>query len=371
VSAARFDVAIVGGGNAGCSAALHLALRGCSVILFERRLCGSQASGVNYGGVRQQGRDLVELPLSTRSRRLWDRLPELVGHDCEFMATGHLKLARSDEDMAVLEQWCEEAKAHGIESAAFGRNAIREKWPYFGDDVVGGTLVPSDGHANPRIVGPWLAKAARAAGADVRENCAVTAAERAADGFRIETGDGTEFRADMLLNVAGAWGSTLSGWFGEPVPETVMAPNMLVTEPVPYFLVPNLGVVGGDLYIRQIPRGNLIFGGGQGWADRDAIRARPLAEVTAGALERASRAIPAMARLNIIRSWSGIEGYMPDGIPVIGASGTTEGLIHAFGFSGHGFQLGLGIGELLAGLVIDGSVPEPLEPFDSGRFRSG
>jgi sarcosine oxidase subunit beta len=368
MSSAGFDVAIVGGGTAGCAAALQLRARGLTVVLFERRLCGSQASGVNYGGVRQQGRHLSELPLSGRSRRIWDRLPELVGNDCEFMATGHLKLARNDEDMAELERWCRDAEDFDIESRAFGRNAIREEFPFFGDDIVGGTLVPSDGHANPRIVGPCFARAARAAGADIREGTEVRFAERGADGFRIETADGTEVRAQTLLNTAGAWGSVLASWFGEDVPEEEKAPNMLVTEPVPYFLKPNLGIVGGDIYVRQIPRGNIIFGGGQGWADRDAIRARPLAETTLGALERSTLAIPALAGLQVIRSWTGIEGYMPDGIPVVSRSRTTEGLFHAFGFSGHGFQLGPGIGEMMADLIIDGSVPEPLDDFDIGRF---
>ncbi len=58
------DVAIVGGGTAGCAAALFLAQRGVGVGLFERRTVGSQASGVNYGGVREQGRDFAELPLA-------------------------------------------------------------------------------------------------------------------------------------------------------------------------------------------------------------------------------------------------------------------------------------------------------------------
>ena len=53
-------------------------------------------------------------------------------------------------------------------------------------------------------------------------------------------------------------------------------PNMAVTEPVPYFIAPNIGVCGGGIYLRKIPRGNIIFGAGEGRADRDAIRARPL-----------------------------------------------------------------------------------------------
>ena len=41
----------------------------------------------------------------------------------------------------------------------------------------------------------------------------------------------------------------------------------------------------------------------------------------------------------LVRSWAGIEGMVQDHLPVLGASGTTPGLVHAFGFSGHGFAL--------------------------------
>jgi len=100
-----FDVAIIGGGLPGCSAALHLRQRHASVVLLERRRCGSQASGVNYGGVRQQGRHEAELPLARRSRQIWARLRDLVGDDCEFMVTGHLKLARGDEQAHELARY--------------------------------------------------------------------------------------------------------------------------------------------------------------------------------------------------------------------------------------------------------------------------
>jgi len=98
------DVAIVGGGIAGCCAALRMRRSGLSVCLLEKGAVGSQASGVNFGGVRQQGRDFAELPLSRRSRELWGRLPELVGSDCEFVASGHIKLARSDADVEALDR---------------------------------------------------------------------------------------------------------------------------------------------------------------------------------------------------------------------------------------------------------------------------
>jgi sarcosine oxidase subunit beta len=62
---------------------------------------------------------------------------------------------------------------------------------------------------------------------------------------------------------------------------------------------------------------------------------------------------------------------MPDHIPVIGFSSTTPNLVHAFGFSGHGFQLGPAIGEILAELVRDGRSASPLEPFAITRFIGG
>jgi sarcosine oxidase subunit beta len=78
------DVIIVGGGLMGASAAFFLRQRGRSVILLERGLIGQQASGVNFGNVRRQGRYLFQLPLANRAREIWGKLPQLVGEDCEF-----------------------------------------------------------------------------------------------------------------------------------------------------------------------------------------------------------------------------------------------------------------------------------------------
>ena len=76
----RFDVLVVGGGLVGSSTALMLAKRGLKVGLFERRYCGAQASGVNYGGVRRQGRPAEQLPLAVRARSIWDRSTGARGH---------------------------------------------------------------------------------------------------------------------------------------------------------------------------------------------------------------------------------------------------------------------------------------------------
>ena len=74
-------------------------------MLLERDLCGSRSSGVNYGGVRRQGRPLSQLPLSQRAQGLWARLTELTGTDGEYVQSGHLKIARSEADLASLESY--------------------------------------------------------------------------------------------------------------------------------------------------------------------------------------------------------------------------------------------------------------------------
>lgn len=75
-----------------------------------------------------------------------------------------------------------------------------------------------------------------------------------------------------------------------------------------------------------------------------------------------------MADVNIIRLWSGVEGCTPDHLPVLGPSRTTPGVMHAFGFSGHGFCLGPGVGAVMSELLLDGETKTPIEAFDIGRF---
>ncbi len=363
-AARHFDVIVLGGGGAGCSAALHLARRGASVVLLERGLVGSQASGVNHGGVRQQGRHPAEIPLAMRSRELWSRMRQVCGTDAEFDPCGHLKLARSEAEEADLLRWNAMAAEHGLKPSMLGRNAIRAAHPYFSERVVAGSLLAEDGSANPRLLSPALANAARAAGATLLEHHEVTAIEA---GFRVLAG-GHEFTAPVLLNCAGFWGGEVAAQFGEPVPVTPLNPNMLVTEPLPFFCTHNLGVVGGDVYIRQISRGNIVFGGGRGESDPAVPVSRPLPAPAFSAMARAVEIIPHLADAMIIRSWTGIDGGMPDALPVMGFSRTTPGLIHAFGFSGHGFMLGPAVGAILSELVLDGRTDIPLEAFDIGRF---
>jgi sarcosine oxidase, subunit beta len=87
-------------------------------------------------------------------------------------------------------------------------------------------------------------------------------------------------------------------------------------------------------------------------------------------LTQLQRIVPALNRLGIIRVWSGIEGYLPDERPVMGPSARVPGLYYAFGFSGGGFQLGPGVGDVMAELIHTGATVTPIRQYHIGRFAS-
>lgn len=370
------DVVIVGGGIMGSSAALFLTQRRRSVTLLETALIGQQASGTNFGNVRRQGRPILELPLANRASGIWRRAKELLGEDVEYLQSGHLRVCYRERPELVgkLEAYAKEARPVGLDLELFSGNALRSRFPFLGPDVIAGSHSPLDGHANPRLATPAFARAAKRAGAGVYENTRIVAAEKAGADFRVASEDGRIFRAPMLLITAGAWANHLSAQFGESVPLTCRGPTMSVTEPVPYSIRPVVGVVTPNalesVYFRQILRGNVIIGGStRGPAYTDERRASVHPQNTLSQLKHIRRLAPALERLNIIRVWSGVEGYLPDGLSVLGPSERVSGLYYAFGFSGSGFQIGPGVGETMAELIDTGATNISLEPFRVGRFR--
>lgn len=365
---ASADVAIIGGGLVGCAAALALRRRGRTVLLFEQGWCGAQASGVNHGGVRRQGRAAIQLPLAQRAHELWQRLPELIGDAGDYVMSGHLKLARTDADMAVLETDNARATPFGLVFELLGRERLHQRYPALGGRLAGASLCAGDGHANPRLVAAGFALAARRLGALIHEGESVEEAVLDGAQFRLRTRSGLRARSRALLNCAGAWGAGLAAQFGDHVPEYSIFPNMLVTEPIGPLGLPNLGVVGGDIYARQVARGNVVLGGGRGGGSLRLDANRPDSGASFDAMRTAGEFIPALVDALVIRSWTGVEGAFPDGQPVIGASLTTPGLWHAFGFCGGGFQLAPAVGEVLCDLVADGATPTPIAPFGLGRF---
>jgi len=367
------DVVIVGGGFMGAAAAFFLRQHGRSVIVLERDQIGQYASGVNFGNVRRQGRYLCQLELSNRSYHLWKRLPELIGEDLEFLPSGHMRVCYDAAHIADLEAYAQAPEARELDLQIFSGKALHERFPFLGPEVQGGSYAPHDGHANPRLAAPAFARAAVRAGATVHERTEVREVQKVGGDFRIETSDGRRFSAPNLLVTAGAWGDRLSAQFGEPVPLDTNGPQMAVTEPVPYALKTVIGVYTKVpeevIYFRQIARGNIVIGGGYR-SKPDMLNRRAHVEPRSilNQISQMRRLVPGIAPLNIIRVWSGIESYTPDSLPIMGPSGQVDGLYYAFGFCGAGFQLGPGVGAVMAELIATGSTSTRIHDFHINRF---
>lgn len=361
------DVAIIGGGIVGSSAALFLRRFGLSVVLLERGLCGAAASGVNYGGLRVQGRSLPQLPIALRARQLWKDLPALIGIDGEYVPSGHLKLARSEEDFAALVAYARMVDGQGLALELLAGAAFAQAYPWLRGRAFGASWCPADGHANPRLVSPGFARAASAAGARVIEGCDITELGHDGHAFVVGDGRGMEVRAPRLLNCAGAWALTVARAFGDDAPMHSIHPGMAVTEPVPRFLDVNIGVEGGGIYGRQTARGNCVMGGSRG-AATNPLHAAPRAQAIAELCLRMAELFPPLAHAQVIRFWSGVEGSLPDQQPVIGPGRRQPQLLHAFGFCGAGFQTGPAVGEALAQWVHTGRAALPMAPFSIDRF---
>jgi sarcosine oxidase subunit beta len=365
------DVVIIGGGLVGTWTAYFLRKRGHSVVVIEKGAVGSQASGVNFGNVRIEGRHPTEFPLALRAIEQWERIEQLVGERCEFSPCGHAYLALDPKELPRLERYQREGTAGGLEIELIGANEVRRRFPFLGADVCGATWSKRDGTANPRLATPAVARAARGLGADIYPNTRVVTLETLGDRFRATTDRDLVFEAPIALNATGAWGNEIAEMFGETTPMFPAAPPNFVTEPLPYFLSTALQDAAGSVIIRQVERGNVIVGFyPRGPADRMNNRAPvPPSKVLLGVSQMA-RAVPMLASAQVIRVWAGIEGYLPDMLPVMGWSRTTKNLLHAYGFCGHGFQLSPGVGYTLAEIIDEGQARIPIEAFAIDRFAN-
>ncbi|MFY8092454.1 MAG: NAD(P)/FAD-dependent oxidoreductase [Niveispirillum sp.] len=372
------DVLIIGGGLMGSSAAFFLRqTHGLSVTLIESDLVGRQASGTNFGNVRRQGRPIHQLHLANRSLEIWRKANELLGADVEYLQSGHIRVCYRErpENIGKMEDYAADARQNGLDLEILTGNALRDRFPFFGTDVLAGSYSALDGHANPRLAAPAFARAAQRLGCRVFENTRIGHVTKAGTDFIATAKDGRVFKAPVLLITAGAWAGELSAQFGEPVKLTARSPTMSVTEPVPYAIAPAVGVMTPleveTVYFRQVARGNIVLGGStRGPAVAETYRSFVKPQNTLTQLQQLRRLAPALARLNIIRVWTGIEGYMDDSLPVMGPSATTSGLFYAFGFSGSGFQIGPGVGQTMAELIATGATGIDLAHYKVERVRA-
>ena len=366
----KADVLIIGGGLMGFSTAVHLAMRHTRCIVLDKDSPGRHASGVNAGGLRQLNRHPAEIPLSVAAAGMWRHIRELVDSDCDTRFPGQLRVAENATELESLEERAALMRSMGYRhEELIGTDELYRLVPALAPHCTGALICRQDGYGRPFHALDAFRRKARSLGVHYQANTRVDGVLRVSDEWLASTVRG-EFRAPVLVNCAGAWANHMATLLGEPVPLKPGAPMMMVSERLPHFIDPVIGAAGRKLSFKQMQNGTLLIGGAH-LAELDLTQGRT--EMNWHKLALSARSVmtlfPQLKDVRIVRSWAGLEAFMPDNIPVIGASVTAPGAYHAFGFSAHGFQLSPVVGRILSQLILDGSSELPIEPFRIDRFR--
>lgn len=364
-------VVIVGAGFHGCSAALQLSLEGYKVTVIDKAYAGRHASGVNAGGVRRLGRHPAEIPLAIAAWERWQCMTDIVGDDCGFRPVGQVKVAENDEDMALLADRERQVRGLGFRhEKLINREELQKRLPALAHHCPGGLACDGDGFANPyRTVTAWRREAERQ-GAVFHEGVEITIVEPRGNGWHLSSGN-EHFEADLLVNCAGAWAGELCDLLGEPVPLKAEAPMLMITERLAPFLGTVVGATSRPLSFKQFENGTVLIGGGvRGVVDTVRHVADTRLDGLAENADTVVSLFPFMQDARIMRTWAGVEAVMQDQIPVIGPSSQHANVIHAFGFSAHGYQLGPITGEIVADLAMEREPTLPIAPFSIQRFQA-
>ncbi len=412
-----YDVAIIGGGIAGCASAYYLAKRGLSVVLFEKGRIAGEQSGRNWGFVRQQGRDPVEIPMMMACIRMWPGLEAELQADIEWRQGGVLYLAEDAATMAKYEAWLDRVKPYQLDSRKVTGAEAAELLPGMARTWAGGLLTPSDGQADPVKTTTAFARAAERLGAVIHTGSVVDAVETAGGavtGLRTELGG---VRAKTVLLAAGVWSARLLRGLGLDLPQLRVRSTVLRTTPAPEKT--GLGVWSPQFGLRQLRDGSFNIGGGArvdhqigidsfrhfmafrrtlkdskaqaglslGRHFLDDLRVHldaahlgrqlrrdrvldptPNPRIAADCLRAFRATFPEFRDIEMATAWAGIIDVMPDELPVFGPAPGIDGLVVATGFSGHGFGLGPIAGRLMAEVIADGKASLDIDDFHFSRF---
>jgi glycine/D-amino acid oxidase-like deaminating enzyme len=416
------DVIVIGAGIVGTSTAYELARRGVSVALIDKGIVGGEQSGRNWGWVRQQNRDLFELPLAMRSLRRWGELRDEIQIDLGFRREGILYASNDAKSIAQWETWCKQAREIGFVSHLLSSAEISSRAPSGGPRYAGGVWSPDDGRAEPSRAAPALAEGAKSRGALLYQHCAARGLELSAgrvSGVWTERG---LIKANAVVCAGGAWSSRFCKRHGIDLPavnvvgtamRTSVAANVIdgcftgpgfalrrrldgaYTLAVPGFgridLAP-LGVKHALKYYRNYRNDigkKLKYRLSKPWFEGPEASATwqfdevspfercrvlnptPDLEFVKIALDNVKRAIPKLADLQVVYAWAGAIDTTPDLIPIISDVDTLPGFYLATGFSGHGFAMGPAAGELVADMVTGAQPMVDISPYRLGRFTDG
>jgi glycine/D-amino acid oxidase-like deaminating enzyme len=369
VPGAKTEVAVVGAGLTGLTAAWSLADAGREVWVVDQVGVGGGASAHNGGivapgladpyaeAVARFGRETARtlLAMSWRTVDLLQDVARLVAFDVELELPGRLTLARDAEEMRRLEANARLLREDGQTVDLVGGDAVPDPLQH---QFVGGMRLRG-GFVHSGRLAAALATLGQAAGVHIVAPLAVQRVRRQARGWRIEAGSWA-LEAETVLLATNGWTRRLLPFF----PVEPQRGQVIVTEPLPPVLSQAMSARAGFDYFHQRRDGRLVIGG---FRDKDfaaeatdemALNDRIQAELAALAARLAGHAPRVDWR------WAGIMGFTPDHLPIVAAA--EEGLWVAAGYSGHGVVMAPLVGRLLAEQIMGRTVPE-LQLFDPGR----
>ena len=352
----RADVAIVGGGFTGLSAAYHLAKAGLSVVLLEQHRLGDGGSGRNGGqfGTGQRGwaEELEEAYGYTRSRALFAMAEEAKAHMRAFAAEHGIDMEYMPGQLSVAHKrrYVKDYAAHpAIMAERYDYPHLtfmdaRETAERIGSTRYhGGVRDTGTGHIHPMKFVIGLGRAAARAGAVIHEQTKVTAIDSGGGSVRLATPRGTVTATKALIAV-NAYGNGI-----EPVSCAHVMPIgsfIGATEPLP----PDSPVLpGGESaddsrfvvrYWRKTRDNRLLFGG------RELYSPNSVGDIAAGVLRQIGEVYPGLAKAHLTHAWGGFVGITMPRKPFVRE--VQPGVTVIGGFSGHGVMLSNYTGRLYA-----------------------
>ena len=366
------DVAIVGAGYTGLSAARSLAKAGASVVVLEREHVGAGASSRNGGqvltGMKLDPATLVDRYGERRARELFDislesiaRLEAIIVEEaisCDYVRTGHLQAAWKPshfEHFRVEQALLARVFDHRVDLVPPGSQQSE-----LGSTRYHGLLVDErSGALNPAAYVHGLALAACRAGAEIASGTAADDAKRRGNRWTITTARGEIDARDVLLATDTYTGPASRVLRRRMVP---IGSYVIATEPLPEAVSLKLlprGRMAFDsknflYYFRLTADLRLLFGGRAEFTQPNPDTIRRAAEV----LRRGMVGVfPELADTRVDYAWAGTVAFSRDQMP---RAGRLDGMYYAGGYCGHGIAMATCLGELIARRMSGEAFEHPL-----------